>query len=397
LSPTLHRPVYTLRIELLDIDPPIWRRVEVPGWFTLADVHDVVQLVMGWDDSHLHLFEIGDVRYGFGDNEWDDDERDDSEVVLGDVGLNRGDRFRYNYDFGDDWVHAVTVEAVRRDVPEGEVPRLLDGARACPPEDCGGVSGYHDLVEALADPDHEEHEHLRRWLGRPWDPDAYDVALHDRVLRGQRWPQPPKPAASSAAAAGRGAAGPKRSSRRSGMSSGVSSGMSSGVSSGVSSGSDTPAGGAKGRKRPRGRKAAGTAGTANTASTTAGGQSRDPAPRDLTPPHMARANEVLGLMDPLRHQVPWIPDSVVGLAAELIQRFCLEQPEEFLGVRKPELWLAAGVHAAFMLHPHGVLYPLKPLTLQELADLCDISVASISKRSGQLRQGVRVEWRARDR
>jgi hypothetical protein len=317
LSPVLYPPVYTLRLELLEIEPPIWRRIQVPGSFTLADVHDVTQLVMGWEDSHMHLFEIGGARYGFGDNEFDDDEQDDSAVLLGDLGLRQGDCFRYLYDFGDDWEHLVTVEAVRRDSRPADVPRLLGGERACPPEDCGGVHGYQEVLEALADPAHEEHASLRAWLGRPWDPEAYDVAYHQRLLR-----RPPRK-----------------------------------------------------RKAPR-----------RTAE--AGGQ---PGP-DMTSPHMARANEVLALMDPLRRRVPWLPDSVVGLAADLLQRFCLDQPDEFLAVRKPDLWLAAGVHAAFMLHPYMLLYPLKPLTLQELAELCGVSVASISKRSRQLRQGIKVTW-----
>ncbi len=313
----LHPPVYTLRLELLDIEPPIWRRVEVPGSFTLEDVHHVIQRVMGWEDSHMHLFEIGAARYGFGDNEFDEDEQDDSAVLLSDLGLRQGDRFRYTYDFGDDWEHVVTVEAERRDVPPADVPRLLGGERACPPEDCGGVHGYHELLEALADSEHEDHASAQEWLGGPWDPAAYDVAYHQRLLR------PPTRA----------------------------------------------------RRSPRPTATPG----------------RQPG-RDMTPAHTARANEVLALMDPLRRRVPWLPDSVAGLAADLIQRFCLDQPDEFLGVRRPELWLAAGVHAAFMLHPYLLLYPLKPLTLQELAELWGVSVASISKRSRQLRQGIKVTW-----
>jgi hypothetical protein len=307
LSTHLHRPAYTLHVELLEIEPPIWRRIEVPASSTLAKLHDVIQLAMGWDDSHMHLFEIGATRYGHGDNEWDEDELDGADYLLGDLGLREGDSFRYTYDFGDDWVHVVTVERIRRDVPEKDVPRLIDGARACPPEDCGGVPGYYELIEALADVDHEEHRAMKRWLGRPWHPESFDVARQDLKLR----------------------------------------------------------------RRPSSGRARG---------------------RDLTPPHMARAGEVLAMMDALRRGVPWLPETVIDLTATLIQNFCLAEPDEFLAVRRPELWLAAGVHAAFMLHPRALLYPLKPLTLQELADLCGVSVASISKRSRQLREGVRVEW-----
>ncbi|CAN5879476.1 hypothetical protein BH23GEM9_BH23GEM9_08800 [soil metagenome] len=323
MSRVLHRPVYTLRIELVHIEPVIWRHFDVPAGYTLAEVHDVIQRVMGWHDSHLHAFEIGTEGYGPGINEYDEDEQDEAVVQMGDVGLQVGDRFTYIYDFGDDWAHTLTVESIRRDVAADDVPRVVAGDRACPPDDCGGVSGYYDLLEALADPQHEDHDSAKEWLGRPWDPGVYDVARHQREL--SKWM------------------------RR--------------------------------RSAPR----------AGTAARTAPRSARRQSPRDMTPPHMARANEVLALMDPLRDAVPWLPDSVVGLAAELVLHYCLDFPDEFLAVRKPELWLAATVHAAFRLHPGEVRR--HALTLQDLADICGVSVASISKRSRQLREGVRVEWR----
>jgi hypothetical protein len=174
MSPTLHAPVYTLYIELEEIEPPIWRRVEVPASFTLRRLHDVIQVAMGWMHAHLHLFEIDGARYGFGDNEWDDSELDDSQVLLGDVVQHVGDVFSYEYDFGDDWKHIVLVEQIRRDVPRENVPRLLDGRRACPPEDCGGPPGYEELLEETA------------YL----DPEAYDVAAHDARLEPLRRPDP---------------------------------------------------------------------------------------------------------------------------------------------------------------------------------------------------------------
>jgi hypothetical protein len=317
LSPVLHRPVYTLRIELVGIEPVIWRLFDVPAGYTLAEVHDVIQSVMGWEDRHLHVFEIGTECYGPGSNEYEEDEQDEATVQLGDSGLQVGDRFRYIYDLGDDWIHTLTVESVRRDVPEDHVPRVLAGERACPPEDCGGESGYDELLDALADPDHEDHGAAKQWLGRPWDPDVYDVARHQREL--SKW------------------------------------------------------------ERRRSAPRAGTAARTSRRKT-----------RDMTPPHMARANEVLALLDPLHDAVPWLPDSVVELASGLVQHYCLDYPDEFLAVRRPELWLAAAVHAAFRLHP-GEVRRLG-LTLQDLADICGVSVASISKRSRQLREGVRVEW-----
>jgi hypothetical protein len=139
---------YTLRIQLLEIAPPIFRRITVPGSIPLAKLHKVIQIVMGWENCHLYLFEIGRNRYGEGCSEWSEyDQRvlNAERTALEDVVSRKGARFLYTYDMGDGWDHQITVEAIRED-PSGEI-RCLEGQRSCPPEDCGGPFGYQELLE----------------------------------------------------------------------------------------------------------------------------------------------------------------------------------------------------------------------------------------------------------
>lgn len=172
--------VVRLKMELSEIDPPVWRRVDIPLDFPLRRVHDVIQAVFDWLDYHLHQFEIGDRIYGA--PEYDDGELDgrrlysDRSVTLAAL-LDRGvERFVYRYDFGDDWEHVITVEEVRKPEAGVEYPLLVDGARRAPPEDCGGPHGFADFLEAMADEAHEEHEAVLDWYGDHFDPE--DLELH---------------------------------------------------------------------------------------------------------------------------------------------------------------------------------------------------------------------------
>lgn len=174
--------IYRLRVELLDSDPPIWRRLTVPASIPLDGLHEVVQAAMGWTNSHLHRFETEDgtsysMPYGL-PLEGDTDSRG---VRLDSLLAEPGAALLYEYDFGDGWEHAVVLEATEPDGPDRAV--CLDGAHACPPEDSGGIWAYNDARPAYTDPTHPEHAELTEWLGGPFDPDRFDVAEVNRRFR----------------------------------------------------------------------------------------------------------------------------------------------------------------------------------------------------------------------
>lgn len=170
--------LYQLRAAIRDIEPPVWRRVVVTEQSTLSDLHRVLQAAFGWWDCHLHEFEIEGVRYGIDDGEDWNPPKDERRTRLGDV-LRDGGSFVYLYDFGDLWQHDIEVEQLVVADPGQRHPACIGGARACPPEDCGGTSGYAELLEAIADPGHEEHESSLAWVGGDFDPEAYDAnAFH---------------------------------------------------------------------------------------------------------------------------------------------------------------------------------------------------------------------------
>jgi hypothetical protein len=164
-----------LRIQIDDVEPAIWRRVEVPLTSSLKAVHDVIQAAMLFEDYHLFQFEIGDRRYGYPDPEWGDEMRNARNARLGAI-LARGEtRFTYTYDFGDDWRHSVVVEDVVAADPMLDYPRFIEGARRAPPEDVGGLPGFEEFLMVMADPADEEHETTRTWYGRSFDADDIDV------------------------------------------------------------------------------------------------------------------------------------------------------------------------------------------------------------------------------
>lgn len=155
--------LYELDVRLREIEPPIWRTVEVPGSWSLEDVHYALQVAMGWTNSHLHQFIIGKTSYGMADvdDSGDLEFEDEREFRLQDL-VRSGESFLYEYDFGDSWEHVVSVSKVTS-VAKAPKARCTAGSRACPPEDCGGVGGYQHLLAVLADPRHEEHEEMVQW------------------------------------------------------------------------------------------------------------------------------------------------------------------------------------------------------------------------------------------
>ena len=173
--------VYQLKVTLQEIEPPIWRRFQVVGSATLADLHLVLQGVMGWENYHLYQFVIGKRRYGVPDPERPDI-RDSAGVELSQVAPQRGSTLRYDYDFGDGWEHGLLVEEIAPRAVGKQYPRCVLGARACPPEDCGGTGGYAELLEVIGDPGHERHHELMEWIGGPFDAERFDLdAVNDAL------------------------------------------------------------------------------------------------------------------------------------------------------------------------------------------------------------------------
>jgi hypothetical protein len=171
-----------LKVELAGIKPLIWRRIIVPETITLAKLHQVIQGVMGWTDSHLHEFEIAGEQYGISDPDdpFGPPVVSELRAKLGTC-LQGMKSFRYVYDFGDNWEHKIKVEKVLP--PDtSPVPLYVGGANACPPEDVGGPYTYPDFLDALADPAHPEHDQMLEWNGGPFDPAAVDHEAVDRRL-----------------------------------------------------------------------------------------------------------------------------------------------------------------------------------------------------------------------
>ncbi len=176
--------LYILRIALEAVEPPVWRRVQVPGSITLERLDMVIQKAMGWRNVHLHEFEVGGRRYG----QPEPDEphykvEPEWKLTLRAAAPTEGARFRYVYDLGDGWGHEVLVEAIQVLAAPLKYPVCLTGERACPPEDCGGQPGYANLLEVLRDRTHPEHRDMLAWAGRGFDPERFDRTAVNRKLR----------------------------------------------------------------------------------------------------------------------------------------------------------------------------------------------------------------------
>ena len=176
--------IYELYVELEDIEPLVWRRLLVPATITLPKLHDLLQLTMGWTNSHLHSFTFGTKSYGMADvddfQEMDmlDERKQTLEAALG-QDLRE---FLYEYDFGDSWRHRIAVKPARPNA-DWHYPLCTGGARSAPPDDVGGASGYEEFLAALKDPKHPEHDSMLTWIGGAFDPEGFDVNNINRTLR----------------------------------------------------------------------------------------------------------------------------------------------------------------------------------------------------------------------
>jgi hypothetical protein len=177
--------VYQLKITLRDVRPPIWRRVQVKDC-TLAELHEIIQVAMGWEFAHLYSFKVDGVDYGDLGMTGDElDMRDDRRAKLSRLVRGEKFKFRYTYDFGDNWEHEIVVEKILSPEEGKTYPVCVDGKRAGPPEDVGGAWGYMDFVDAMRDPKHPQHGEFTEWFEDPFDPEAFDIDEVNRELAGR--------------------------------------------------------------------------------------------------------------------------------------------------------------------------------------------------------------------
>ena len=188
MPPSKAKPsTYQLKITLLEIEPPIWRRIQVPSTMRLCSLHDAIQAVFGWTDTHLHHFEKHGEYWGVPDDEFED-RGDESKVSVGKVMMGEGDWMIYTYDFGDNWRHRILLERIVRAETPSSRPICLDGRRRRPPEDIGGPSGYKEFLNVSFEPGHEEFSHVFGWAGGEFHAEEFDLKAVNRILERMRWP-----------------------------------------------------------------------------------------------------------------------------------------------------------------------------------------------------------------
>jgi hypothetical protein len=178
--------LYQIKVVLLGTKPAIWRRLLVPADLTLERLHSVLQAAMGWEDSHMHEFQIDSRRFGkpdpmdtaFGGPTTVSERTARLHAVLGRVGA----KAIYTYDFGDGWEHGILVEKILAPQPGQAYPVCIDGKRQGPPEDCGGIPGFYNLIDAVRDPEHPEHDELLEWVGGDFDPETFSIEEVNRGL-----------------------------------------------------------------------------------------------------------------------------------------------------------------------------------------------------------------------
>jgi hypothetical protein len=180
--------VYQIKITLLGSKPPIWRRIQVSDC-TLDKLHEYIQTSMGWTNSHLHQFRLGEQLFGdpelMQENFEEFDFKDSTKALLSDIVPERDEpfRFRYEYDFGDSWEHEILVEDSSEAEAGHKHPTCLEGKRACPPEDCGGVWGYPELLDAIGNKKHKQHDELLEWVGDDFDPEEFDADEATKMMK----------------------------------------------------------------------------------------------------------------------------------------------------------------------------------------------------------------------
>lgn len=176
------KQIYQIQIVLKNSKPIIWRRILVNSETPLEDFHKIIQTTMGWTNSHLHQFEKGRTVYAPEEFELDY-AKDSQKVVLSTLLKKEKDKLKYEYDFGDGWVHDITLEKILQFDKKLEIPMCLDGKRNCPPEDCGGMMGYENLLKIISDTKHKEHKETIEWLGGGFEAEYFDTVEINEMLQ----------------------------------------------------------------------------------------------------------------------------------------------------------------------------------------------------------------------
>ncbi|MEX2130149.1 MAG: plasmid pRiA4b ORF-3 family protein [Pseudohongiellaceae bacterium] len=171
-----------IKVELNGTKPPVWRRLLVSSATDLLDLHTILQIAMGWTDSHLHQFIAGSTRYQEPDPEFDDDAKPEAGVHIDNLLQREKQWITYEYDFGDGWEHRLTLEKVLPGESGKVVPKCLNGGRGCPPEDVGGVYGYARFLDIYKDKRHPEHDEMVEWAGEYFDPEEFDIESVNSML-----------------------------------------------------------------------------------------------------------------------------------------------------------------------------------------------------------------------
>jgi hypothetical protein len=194
-----------MKIKLNGIKPVIWRSFVVEDSLSLEDLHNVIQIVMGWGNCHLYEFDIFGMRFGVpSEDGFDDyDIENAKKVKISKLKLNEKDKFGYIYDFGDDWNHTVTVEKILPGESPYDGPFCIEGERNCPPEDCGSIPGYEDIVNAMKNKKSKEAKEFIEWLGEPYDSERFDL---DEINKRLKYHQPKKKAGQGKKKSGKGKA-----------------------------------------------------------------------------------------------------------------------------------------------------------------------------------------------
>ena len=191
-SGTTPRPVYQLKVTLMDSRPPIWRRVEIESDVTLDLLHHTLQVVMGWTNSHMHGFRLPQrAQPGMRQRLAPVESADEKATTLGDLLRRPNDWCIYDYDFGDGWEHQLRLEKVVARQAGARYPMVLAGRGACPPEDVGGLPGYYHFLKVMNHPGHPKHEDMREWAGGSFDPTAFNACEINRVFHGGWEPRRP--------------------------------------------------------------------------------------------------------------------------------------------------------------------------------------------------------------